>query len=269
MYDPEKSDINYKVGRAGIAPDLALKLYSIMSELPEERFEDNGAWKTSKKATLQGLMAEYIQPFSLDAHDLRDDRSYRGHNRTHPDRGSDILIDREQEDMLEAVEMNAVIHSLLDELKELDYQLWEVLLFRYGFWDGVPWTLAAIAEQMDVTREYIRQLEEKAIYQLGQIVIEKSLMVHLARQGGMRYERSIKSHPRSGVTLINRPTPTDERTRFTAPVLVSKLGIYQRTLNRWINQSSFPRPKRIDGTDYYLLGEVVRWAFERDLIRFK
>lgn len=49
--------------------------------------------------------------------------------------------------------------SLTDRLRH-------ILLLRFGFVDGTPWTLEQIGEHFEVTRERIRQLEKKALTDL-------------------------------------------------------------------------------------------------------
>lgn len=46
------------------------------------------------------------------------------------------------------------------EFKNRDRQ---ILLLRFGFFDGTPWTLEGIGRQFGVTRERIRQIEKKAL----------------------------------------------------------------------------------------------------------
>lgn len=45
---------------------------------------------------------------------------------------------------------------------------WKVMLLRFGFIDGCVWTLEEVAEEFEVTRERIRQIEGKALRKLRQ-----------------------------------------------------------------------------------------------------
>jgi len=55
------------------------------------------------------------------------------------------------------------IHDLLDQLNPREAK---VLRLRYGFEDGKPRTLKEVGEELDVTRERVRQIEAKALRRL-------------------------------------------------------------------------------------------------------
>ena len=61
------------------------------------------------------------------------------------------------------------IEVLLDNLPDRER---EVIDLRFGVTDGVAKTLAEIAEELDISRERVRQIEEKALRKLRQFVSE-------------------------------------------------------------------------------------------------
>ena len=260
-------------GEPGPSPWIAKKLHYVVSRIDFEAWHKNNIQATTKKNILEGLNAIWMEPISLDEPSFSDERSYRG-TKLSPDGAhiySRALIDHEQQDMLDAVEINAVVHALLADLREFDSRLCDIVVLRYGFYDGTTWTLQAIADQFDLTRERVRQLEIKALELIGSIVLEKTLIHQIAQQGGARRPAPPSHRPvyRAGVSPATRPSDLDLRTRFPADLIPKTLGIQQRTFHSWIQFSSFPRPTRIEGSDYWLLSDVVTWAINHDRIRFR
>ena len=73
------------------------------------------------------------------------------------------------DEMVESIDtayINQTIFTILDSLKERER---EVLLYRFGFFDGEPWTLEQVGIKLGVTRERIRQIESKALRRLRSI----------------------------------------------------------------------------------------------------
>lgn len=62
------------------------------------------------------------------------------------------------------------IHALLKNLSERERQ---VLDMRFGVSSGSPQTLADIAEELSISRERVRQIEEKALKKLRKFVTEQ------------------------------------------------------------------------------------------------
>ena len=57
------------------------------------------------------------------------------------------------------------VRSFLESLPEPEGR---VLTLRFGF-GGEPWTLKAIAEELDLTIESVRQIESRALTRLSQL----------------------------------------------------------------------------------------------------
>src|SRR4249919_1734341 len=78
----------------------------------------------------------------------------------------DLFADREAADPFEEAEESLRkqgVRRALDALPERERRILEL---RFGF-DGEPWTLEAIGNELDLTRERVRQLEGQALSRLG------------------------------------------------------------------------------------------------------
>ena len=78
----------------------------------------------------------------------------------------DLFADREAPDPFEEAEESLRrqgVRRALDALPERERRILEL---RFGF-DGEPWTLEAIGNELDLTRERVRQLEGQALARLG------------------------------------------------------------------------------------------------------
>ena len=64
----------------------------------------------------------------------------------------------------ESVDLEGIFHSILNE--SLDKREREILVLRFGLIDGVPLSLEEIGEKYGLTRERIRQLENRALRKL-------------------------------------------------------------------------------------------------------
>ncbi len=62
------------------------------------------------------------------------------------------------------------VDNLLEKIKNREK---EVLDMRFGLVDGKPHTLAEVAKKIRVSRERIRQIEEKALRKLRKFVKEQ------------------------------------------------------------------------------------------------
>ncbi len=65
--------------------------------------------------------------------------------------------------------------ALLEFLDSLPEQEKTILQFRFGFIDGAPQTLAQIGQQLGLSRERIRQIEQKALSRLKHRMVYNSL----------------------------------------------------------------------------------------------
>jgi len=63
-------------------------------------------------------------------------------------------------ELADASYISQTIHTLMENLKPRER---EVLIYRYGFFDGEPWTLEQIGNKLGITRERVRQIESKAL----------------------------------------------------------------------------------------------------------
>ena len=78
----------------------------------------------------------------------------------------DLFADREAADPFDEAEESLRrqgVRRALDALPERERRILEL---RFGF-DGEPWTLEAIGNELDLTRERVRQLEGQALARLG------------------------------------------------------------------------------------------------------
>lgn len=254
-------------GFGSISPHVALSLHKKLS-----RYKDRSMGDHKMKSVLEGLAAEYNQPLSLDAI-LEGDRGadYEWNARW---TRQDLLVDRQQEEMLERVESNEVIHSLLQELARRDYRLFEVVMFRYGFWDGVPWTLEETGEQLAgpdgkrITRERVRQLQDKALAELGNIVMARAVEYEI-KNHQLPYRRKFRPpEPKpirapAHLRTIGPFSQLDLRSYMPLPLLAETLGFSYMTLRNWSKEPAFPQGRLVTATRRaYLLSEVVIWAAE-------
>lgn len=67
------------------------------------------------------------------------------------------------DDLLDQNELKRILRDVLDTLKPKER---DILILRFGLDDGKTRTLEEIGQQYGVTRERIRQIEEKAIRRL-------------------------------------------------------------------------------------------------------
>lgn len=70
--------------------------------------------------------------------------------------------------------------QLLKVMRSLDEREQKVLIKRYGLEDGEPMTLEEIGQEMNLSRERIRQIEEKALHKLRNPVRSASLKIYMA-----------------------------------------------------------------------------------------
>jgi len=78
----------------------------------------------------------------------------------------EFVVDRTRENPADAA-VRAVIRKKVEEvLATLDDRERDVISLRYGFTDGQPHTLEEVAKAFQVTRERIRQIEQKSLSKL-------------------------------------------------------------------------------------------------------
>ena len=79
----------------------------------------------------------------------------------------DFIEDKSFEKPDEVWDREELRIELLKALDILNEREKEVLLLRFGFYDGEPWTLEEIGEKYNITRERVRQIESIALKKLN------------------------------------------------------------------------------------------------------
>jgi len=78
----------------------------------------------------------------------------------------DLFADRDAADPFDEAEESLRRQGVRRALEALPERERRILELRFGF-DGEPWTLEAIGNELDLTRERVRQLEGQALARLG------------------------------------------------------------------------------------------------------
>ena len=76
--------------------------------------------------------------------------------------------------------MTELMEELLKIMDSLDPREKEVLIRRYGLLDGEAMTLDQVGQAMNLSRERIRQIEEKALRKLRNPIRSEQLKVYMA-----------------------------------------------------------------------------------------
>jgi len=97
-----------------------------------------------------------VEPLSLDSPVGDSDDTSLG----------EFLIDRVGENPAEAASRAIIRHQLEELLSTLGDRERDVIMMRYGLTDGQPHTLEEVARCFQVTRERIRQIEQKSLKKL-------------------------------------------------------------------------------------------------------
>jgi RNA polymerase primary sigma factor len=97
-----------------------------------------------------------VEPLSLDSPVGDSDDTSLG----------EFLIDRVGENPAEAASRAIIRHQLEELLSTLGERERDVIMMRYGLTDGQPHTLEEVARCFQVTRERIRQIEQKSLKKL-------------------------------------------------------------------------------------------------------
>ncbi|ACI19342.1 sigma-70 family RNA polymerase sigma factor [Dictyoglomus thermophilum] len=85
----------------------------------------------------------------------------------------DLIEDpRSIEETIEQIDIRREIERALDALSERER---EILKWRYGFKDGKPRTLEEVGKLFNITRERVRQIEERALRKLRHILQQRDV----------------------------------------------------------------------------------------------
>ena len=106
-----------------------------------------------KVKELQTIVKE---PTSMDTRINDDDETTVG----------DLIADDTEESPLEEVYHEEVNRTILEVLATLEEREKEIIIMRFGIGDNKPKTLEEIGKHFNLTRERIRQIEEKALRKL-------------------------------------------------------------------------------------------------------
>ncbi|MBX3112148.1 MAG: sigma-70 family RNA polymerase sigma factor [Fimbriimonadaceae bacterium] len=79
----------------------------------------------------------------------------------------------------ETFELDFDRQTLVDALQGLEPRERELIMLRYGFNDGVPHTLEDVARHLNVTRERVRQIEQKGLKKLKCPTVADALRARL------------------------------------------------------------------------------------------
>ncbi|MBI5442469.1 MAG: sigma-70 family RNA polymerase sigma factor [Deltaproteobacteria bacterium] len=90
----------------------------------------------------------------------------------------DTLQDNETHDPAEVVLQEDRMQLLNDWLGRLQPREQDILMLRYGLYDGAPMTLEDIGKRYNVTRERIRQIEVAALNKLRRLTVQRNVRFH-------------------------------------------------------------------------------------------
>ncbi len=104
-------------------------------------------------------------------------------DRTTGEDGDGIVMDTVKDEKNISPESNSYLNALRSDLEEafnhLDEREQKILMLRCGFVDGRPWTLEKVGKELGVTRERVRQIENKAYRKLRNPKIKETLKDYL------------------------------------------------------------------------------------------
>lgn len=137
------------------------KMSTISRELYQELQREPSAAEIAKRMgtteekikELQNIVKE---PTSIDTRINDDDETTVG----------DLIADETNSSPIEEIYHEEVSKTIFNILSTLDEREKEVIIMRFGLKDNKPKTLEEIGKHFDLTRERIRQIEEKALRKL-------------------------------------------------------------------------------------------------------
>jgi len=139
----------------------------LRSELGREPYPDEIAAEIEgmTEAKVRKLMTIDVEPISIDTPVGEDESSTLG----------DFIEDSTSSRPEYCVCDNIIYESLYDGLRKLPEREQSILKFRFGFFDGICHTLEDVGARFNITRERVRQLENKALRRLRSSGIEGGL----------------------------------------------------------------------------------------------
>jgi RNA polymerase primary sigma factor len=138
--------------------DCMSKVRSAARDLFQEHGSEPTLEETAAHAGLSVEDANAVlrmsrQPLSLDQPVGEHDETYFG----------EFLEDYREEDPLLEMNQTSLKSRLAEVLDSLDYREREILRLRYGLDDGYAYTLEDVGKIFSITRERVRQIENKAL----------------------------------------------------------------------------------------------------------
>ncbi|MFK7739456.1 MAG: RNA polymerase sigma factor RpoD/SigA [Planctomycetota bacterium] len=134
-------ELNYRLGRQATTGEIAEEL-----ELPENNWD---------------VVRDTVQSNSQPMHSMNDEGGAVF---------AEVIEDTRnrgpEEQILEAMEISRM-HELLEKLDKRESR---ILRLRFGLGGGEPMTLKAIGKRFGLTRERVRQMEQQALEQLGEVM---------------------------------------------------------------------------------------------------
>lgn len=137
------------------------KMSTVSRELYQELKREPTAAEIAKRMNVtedkvKELQAIVKEPTSMDTRLNDDDETTVG----------DLIADESGESPVEEIYHEEVSKTIFDVLSTLEEREKEVIIMRFGLVDNKPKTLEEIGKHFDLTRERIRQIEEKALRKL-------------------------------------------------------------------------------------------------------
>ena len=137
------------------------KMSTVSRELYQElRREPTAAEIAKRMSTTEDKVKELQnivkEPTSMDTHINDDDETTVG----------DLIADDTDDSPIEEIYHEEVNKTILDVLSTLEEREKEVIIMRFGLEDNKPKTLEEIGKHFNLTRERIRQIEDKALRKL-------------------------------------------------------------------------------------------------------
>ncbi|MDA3808960.1 MAG: sigma-70 family RNA polymerase sigma factor [Spirochaetaceae bacterium] len=92
---------------------------------------------------------------------------------------SDLIKDENSQEPFESVFNLALQETLEEVLKQLSEREMKIIQYRYGLAGEGPFTLEETGKMLGITRERVRQIQEKAICKLRKFKIIKDLQEYI------------------------------------------------------------------------------------------